>query len=91
MTTKAKAWPKSGEAWPGNQSNAARDRDDAAMSAAQIDKLARRGLDIVVDGKATRTELLYLLARIAQESSDILRLLERNGAPTRPYVNGSIK
>ena len=59
------------------------------MSAAQIEKLARRGLETVANGQATRTELLYLLARIGNEAADILRLMERNGAPTRPYVNGN--
>ena len=88
MATKAKGWPLAGEEWPGNRSNAARDRDDAAMSAAHIGTLARRGLETVNAGRDTRNELLYILARIANDASDILRLLERNGAPTRPFTNG---
>ena len=89
MATKSKAWPTEGESWPANQSNAARDRDDAAMSAARIAHMARRGLDIVAQGRDTRTEMLYILAQIQGHASDILRLMERNGAPTRPFNNGT--
>ena len=85
MATASKSWPLDYDDWPANQSNAARDRDDAAMSAAQISKLARRELERVASGEATRDELLYVLASIDGKAGDILRLLERNGAPTRPY------
>lgn len=54
------------------------------MSANEISALARWGLEQAGAGKMTREMVLYLLASIDGKASDILRLLERNGAPTRP-------
>ncbi len=84
MGNHAKQWPVDYSDWPANNSNAARDRDEAAMNAAEIRKLARAALDLVARERFTKQQLLYVLARVDGKSSDILRLMERNGAPTRP-------
>jgi hypothetical protein len=84
MGNRAKSWPEQYTDWPANNSNAARDRDEAALSAAEIRHLARTTLDLVAGEKVTQQQLLYILARVEGRSSDILRLMERNGAPTRP-------
>ena len=84
MGNHAKRWPNHHVDWPANNSNAARDRDDTAICAAEIRNLTRATLDLVAGEKAEQQHLLYALARIEARSSDILRLMERNGAPTRP-------
>lgn len=88
MATSPKSWPESIEDWPANNSNAAMDRDDAAMSAAYILQTARRMHKLLRQNRLSREESLDMSADIAFNASDILRLLERNGAPTRPSVDG---
>jgi hypothetical protein len=82
MGTLPKQWPDHYHEWPANNSNAAKDRDEAALCAAEIRRLARLGLKEIATGKLSTSDLLFLLARVDGRSSDILRLLERNGAPT---------
>jgi hypothetical protein len=84
MGRQPKQWPDSYEDWPANNSNAARDRDEAALNAADIRRLARQGLQKVAAQQPPPQDLIYLLAQIDGKTSDILRLLERNGAPTTP-------
>lgn len=84
MGNKPRDWPADYPDWPQNNSNPAQDRDQAAESAAEIDLLVARMTDAVGSGKFTREGLLYGLARLQREASTILRLMERNGAPTRP-------
>lgn len=86
MSTKPLKWPENADDWPADQSNAAQDRNDAAFLAANISHLARNGQDMVVDGQITQRQLIYIFSKIDQAASDICRLMERNGAPTRPFV-----
>lgn len=81
MTT----WPDEYDRWPRGHSNPAMDRDLAADKAHQANRLTNELINLVHDGQATRAEILHKLSLIQQLDSDILRLMERNGAPTRPY------
>lgn len=86
MTSQPKQWPQAHTDWPANNSNAAHDRDQAALSAAEIRHLARSALrDLDAGRQLPRDQLRYLFARIAGSSADILRLMERNGAPKTPF------
>lgn len=85
MADKPKAGPTERSQWPRNHSNAATDRDMAADKATNAAKMARRGIERINGGEITRQELIYLFAVILADCQDILRLMERNGAPTRPY------
>lgn len=84
MGRKLRDWPDDYDAWPQNNSNPAQDRDQAAEAAADSELLLSRMLDAVGSGKFTREGLLFALAQLQRHNSTILRLMERNGAPTRP-------
>lgn len=86
MPTKPLKWPENLDEWPAQQSNAASDRDDAAIYAMRIIYLARDLQDKAADNGLLMPELIYRLSKIDQAASDICRLMERNGAPTRPYL-----
>lgn len=55
----------------------------------EIARLANRLRERSFKGEATREEIIYLVSEIESKSKDISRLLEANGAPTRPYSNGN--
>ena len=77
MPTEPKAWPTHGTAKDA--------RDWSAERAASIRRHIDEIMDLRSQGKLSELELAYRLAVIGRDASDILRLLEREGAPTRPY------
>ena len=83
MVSRTRHWPADGEVWP-THGTAASDRNDAAVAAMEIEQLLKRLVARAGNGELTRVETLFIAAQVQQLNSKILRLLERNGAPTRP-------
>jgi len=76
MPTPTKPWPPHGQA---------RDaRDWSALKAQRIKSHADLLLELRHQNQLTVDELMYRLHKISALSSDILRLLEAQGAPTVP-------
>lgn len=76
MATKANGWPTHG--------NAVADRDEAAMAAADIERAVCQFTELIEQGKLTRELALLFAFRALKSAAKILRLMEANGAPTRP-------
>lgn len=76
MPTTNRVWPTHGRAKDA--------RDVSAEKAQVIYKQASDLIDLKHAGRLSEMELMYRLSQILRESSDILRLLEEQGAPTRP-------
>ena len=78
MATAPKNWPNKGHA---------RDaRDWSALKAQRIRRHADLLLQLRHSNQLTVDELMFRLHRISALSSDIMRLLESQGAPTVPQA-----
>lgn len=65
--------------------NAVHARDRTAESLAVILKEGKKLTEMANQGELTRAQLVYIGAVIIDQASRGLRLLEAQGAPTRPY------
>lgn len=83
MATRQKAWPENDQAWP-THGNAASDRDEVAMTAAQIERALYDFTALIEQGKLSRDLALLFAFHTLGNVQKILRILEANGAPTRP-------
>lgn len=76
MATKPNGWPTHG--------NAVADRDEVAETAAEIEAQVAEFVKLIEQGKGSRDLSLLLAYHVQSRAQKILRLMERNGAQTRP-------